>query len=130
MDFRLIDYSSTHFGKTLPPVRDGKFLQIVDAAEGIEYIVLSPYELSKYHAQILERFCFLNGIEGRFIKMPDCFQVTGSEIDVVGGGHWKIDGQSLRLMGESTMYGRFDRQGLAERIRAVPEYRSFVVKVE
>jgi hypothetical protein len=130
LEFRVIDYSSTFYGTTLPPVRSGKFLQIVDAGEEIETVLLSPYDLSKYHAQILERYCFLNGIAGRFLKNPDLYQVTGAAIEVVGGGHWKLDGGLLRLMGESTMYGKYRPDGLAEKIRAIPEYRALDVAVE
>lgn len=130
MEFRFIDYSSALFGESLPPVRSGKFIQIIDAEEDVESVVLSPYGLSKYHAQILERYAAVNELAGRYIKKHEFYQVTGGDIEVVGGGHWKIDGSTLRLSGESTAYGKFDPKGLVNRIRALPEFRSVVVTVE
>jgi hypothetical protein len=130
VEFRLIDYSSTWYRDNVPAVRRGKFLQLVEDGE-IELLILSPYELSKYHAQILERYCMLNDIEGRFVKKPDLFQVTGANIEVLGGGHWEIDDRVRRLMlnRESTMYGRFDRSGLAAKVRVLHEFSSYTVLV-
>ena len=130
MEFRLIDYSPVLYGGDVPPERSGKFIQAVDRDEDVELLILSPYDLSKYHAQILERYCHLNGIEGRYVKMPTSFLVTGADIDVIGGGHWRIEGGTLRLSGESTMYGRFDPDGLVGKIAALPAYRAMSVVVE
>ncbi len=130
MEFRLIDFSPILYRKSVPAARGGKFLQLVEDGE-IELLILSPYELSKYHAQILERYCMLNDIEGRFVKKPDYFQVTAADIEIIGGGHWKID-ESLRrlvLTGESTMYRRFNPEGLAEKVRALPRYGSYLIVV-
>ncbi len=130
MEFRIVDYSPILFKKIVPATRHGKFLQLVEDGE-VEMLILSPYQLSKYHAQILERYCVLNDIEGRFVKMPDFFQATGSDIEVIGGGHWKIDDSVRRLVlnGESTMYGAFNKEGLSGKVRALPEYSSYTVMV-
>jgi hypothetical protein len=128
--FQVVDYSPALFGSLLPPVRSGKFIQIVDADEELEVLVLSPYDLSKFHAQILERYCRLNDVEGRFVRKPDHYRVTRADIEIVGGGHWRID-ESLRrlvLSGRSTAYGPYDPSGLPERIKALPEFRGYVVE--
>lgn len=130
MIFRLIDYSAMLFKKDVPPVRRGKFLQILDDGE-IELLILSPYELSKYHAQILERYCMLNDLDGCYVKKPDHFRVTDADIEVIGGGHWKIDESVLHMIlnGESTVYGRFNPDGLLKKVRALKQYASYTVVI-
>jgi len=130
MEFRVVDYSPLLFKAELPPVRQGKFLQIVEGGEN-ETLVLSPYGLSMFHAQILERYCLLNDLGGRYMRKPEYYAVLESDLKVVGGGHWKIDDPCLllELNGESTIYGRFDPDGLPEKIRALPAYRSYRIVV-
>lgn len=130
MNFRVVDYSPVFYKAEMPPVRQGKFLQLLEDGEN-ETLVLSPYGLSKFHAQILERYCLLNDLDGRFLRKPEYYAALGADIEVFGGGHWKIDDLSLRLelYGESTAYGRFDPDGLAERIGALPTYRSYRIVV-
>jgi len=130
MNFDVIDYSEMLYKENITPTRQGKFLQIVDDGE-IELLVLSPYELSKFHAQILERYCMLQDIEGRYVKKPDHFRATGADIEVIGGGHWKIDESVLRLVlnGESTVYGRFNSEGLSGKVRKLPKYSAYTVVV-
>ena len=56
MAFLLIDYSELYFTKIkkidMPARRSGKFIQIQNEAEQREYLVLSPGELSVYHAKL------------------------------------------------------------------------------
>ena len=131
MDFRIVDYSATFFPGELPASRQGKFLQLVRDGE-TELLVLSPYGQSKFHAQILERYCMLNGIEGRFVRKPELFATAGTDVEVVGGGHWSLDEPDARLLlfGESKVYGRFDAEGLPEKVRGLPEYARYRVVVE
>lgn len=130
--FHLIDYSTVVFPKGTVPIRRGKFLQFIDENDEVEVVALSPYELSKYHAQILERYCMLNDIVGRYVRMSDDYRVFGGEVTVIGGGHWKIDESNRHLMltGESTIYGKFDPEGLADKIAAAQALDGFVVFVE
>jgi hypothetical protein len=130
MDFRLIDYSGVLYGEDLPPVREGKFLQVVEEGE-TELLILSPYGLSEYHAQILERYCMSSGREGGFLRKPDRYHAPGAGIEVIGGGHWKIDdpGSRLELGGDSKVYGRFDGQALAEKIRTIPKYGKYNISI-
>lgn len=131
MEFRVIDYSSLAFAGGIPAERRGKFIHLIEGGE-VELLILSPYQLAGYHAQILERYCSLNGIEGSFVgRKQDAFRVTGAGIEVIGGGHWKIDETALRidLHGESTMYGPFKRDGLSRKVRGLLEYGSYTVVV-
>lgn len=128
--FRVVDFSGVHFRDGVPPERRGKFLQIVEGGDA-EVLVLSPYGLSKYHAQILERYCAENGIEGRYLRTPEYYLADGAGIEVVGGGHWRIDDRNRQLLlyGESTAYGRFDAEGLPGKIGSLPGYRGYDVSV-
>lgn len=130
VEFRVVDFSPVLYKAQMPPVRQGKFLQLVEGGK-IETLVLSPYGLSKFHAQILERYCLLNDLDGRFLRKPEYYAALGADIEVFGGGHWKIDDLALRLelYGESTAYGRFDPDGLAEKIGGLPTYRSYRIVV-
>ena len=131
MDFRIVDFSSVQYPGGMPAVRQGKFLHLVEGGEK-ELLVLSPYELSMFHAQILERYCVLNGVEGRFIRKPELYEVIGADIEVIGGGHWRLDEAQclLRLFGESTVYGRFGAQGLWDKMRAMQEYEKYKIVIE
>jgi hypothetical protein len=130
MDFRVIDYSPVLFNEGLPSARQGKFLQVVENGE-TELLILSPYGLSKFHAQILERFCTMNDLDGRFLRKPEYYLASGAGIEVIGGGHWKIDESipMLVLEGESTVYGRFNPDGLSAKVRILPEYRGYEVVI-
>jgi hypothetical protein len=63
-----IDYSKLYYTEVartaVPPVINGKFVQI--RTESTLYLVLSPTEFTKYHANIVERFCLDKGIEGSY----------------------------------------------------------------
>ncbi|HUJ17159.1 MAG TPA: hypothetical protein VL197_04125, partial [Nitrospirota bacterium] len=63
-----IDYMQLYYqevAKTaVPAVTGGKFVQIRKGAS--LYLVFSPTEFTKYHANIVERFCMDKGIEGRY----------------------------------------------------------------
>jgi hypothetical protein len=63
-----IDYTPLYYATiakaAMPPVISGKFVQIRN--ESTEYLVLSPKEFTKYHANIVERFFFDKGIEGSY----------------------------------------------------------------
>jgi hypothetical protein len=60
MSFKFVDYSATYFTtiakKPIPSNRSGKFVQIINRSTSDEYLVLSPKELSVYHANIVEWF--------------------------------------------------------------------------
>ena len=60
-----IDYTPLYYATiakaAMPPVISGKFVQIRN--ESTEYLVLSPKEFTKYHANIVERFFLTRGLK-------------------------------------------------------------------
>jgi len=131
MGFRIVDFSSILYPDGMPAVRQGKFVHLVEGGEE-ELLVLSPYELSMFHAQILERYCNLKGVEGRFIRKPELYEVIGADIKIIGGGHWKLDEAQfqLALFGESTIYGGFGVEGLEGKVRALLEYENYKILIK
>ena len=122
MNFFLIDYSDQYFRRIkkseVPRRRGGKFVQILDEANEGEYLVLSPKDLSVYHANIVERFCAPKGIKGSYNPKKDNFTIHDKDWVVAGGGIWAIDEdkKSLELSGASERYGAFEATGLKSKI--------------
>jgi hypothetical protein len=102
------DYYQNRLGAPLPSTYAGKFVHIVGPAD--EYLVLSPTELTEFHAQIVQRFSR---------RRPDTSSVflPSGEVrfgtpgwSVRGGGHFQLNraGNCLALWGASKAYGAFD----------------------
>jgi Janus/Ocnus family protein len=127
--FEVIDYSRVVFRSTLPLRRKGKFIQVTDG--DTEYMVLAPYELATHHAVILERYCIQHEVKGIWIRKPSVFRIPGGEWEVLGGGHFVLDDEErfLRLYGESTSYGSFDRDGLKGKLATVPAFRGYSIRI-
>src|SRR3990172_10538159 len=112
MAIELIDYTPLYYtaiAKTdIPPVITGKFVQIRN--ESMEYLVLSPKEFTKYHANIVERFCLDKGIEGSYDEDRKRYEIYGREWAIVGGGKFEIDAkkQTIKFYDDSMAYGKFD----------------------
>ena len=89
----LIDYTSFYYtalaGTPAPPVVTGKFLQI--RRGDARYLILSPREFTKYHANIAERFCMDKSIEGRYDVQREKFTIIDHEWEIVGGGKFERD---------------------------------------
>ena len=124
MQFHFTDYSAFYFQSIkkirVPQQRGGKFVQIVNAINQKEHLVLAPREYMTYHANIVERFCASNRIAGSYNVKRDFFRINDPEWAIAGGGIFEMDDEmkSLKLYGESAAYGPFDPSGLEERIRA------------
>ncbi len=122
MKFTFIDYSDIYFERIKktekPRRRGGKFVQIINEATEKEYLVLSPKELSIYHANIIERFCMMQKIKGSYNSKKDYFTINDDDWVVVGGGIWVIDEDKrrLELSGASRGYGAFAAEGLKGKI--------------
>ena len=136
MSFTFIDYSSTYFTaiakQPIPAKRSGKFVQIINHATNDEFLVLSPKELSVFHANIVERFCALQGaIPGAYNAKRDYFKIHDPAWEVIGGGMWEIDEEekTLSLGGESQMYGAFDEVGLKQKIKMSAVLSGYVVSI-
>ncbi len=117
-DILLTDYSHFYFTKRqntiVPPLRSGKFIHITH--EDTEHLVFSPGELTKYHAEIVERFCEHRKIDGYYEKASHRFNIIDPVWEVRGGGRWKIDEirKTLQLFDSSQAYGRYDTATLRE----------------
>jgi|Deesub1362A_J573_1020465.scaffolds.fasta_scaffold09760_2 hypothetical protein len=137
MDFVLVDYSEVYYRvitKTaMPEKRSGKFVQIKNYETDREYLVLSPKGLSTYHANIVERFCLLNNkIKGSYNEKRDYFEIHDPEWYVIGGGMWMLDetNKVLELSGTSRGYGKFDPNGLKEKILSLENMSDYTVLID
>ncbi len=133
MTLVFIDYTRLYYrtiAKTVvPPVISGKFVQIRN--EYTEYLVFSPKELTKYHANIVERFCLDKGIEGSHDSERKRYDIHDTAWIIVGGGKFEIDEarKTVRLYDDSMAYGKFDPWGLREKVLSLPDFSGFTVLV-
>lgn len=129
-----IDYTPftfTSIAKTpVPAVVAGKFVEIMKGDK--TYLVLSPKELTKYHANIVERFCMDNGIEGRYDSRREKFFIHDSAWQIIGGGKFERDAskKAIKLYDNSMAYGKFDPVGLQEALGALPEFSGYAISIE
>lgn len=136
MKLEIIDYSETYYKtiakKPMTEKRGGKFVQLRNAEKEAEYLVFSPSELSSFHANIIERFCLLKGIDGAYTTVKkDRFEIHDSEWHIVGGGKWTIDDNEKRLIlfDNSGVYGKFDSKGLRKKILDSGKLQGYEVKL-
>jgi len=134
MSMTFIDYTPFYFtsiaGSAVPSVTVGKFVQIRNGST--LYLVLSPKELTKYHANIIERFCMDKGIEGSYDAKREKFFISDQAWQVIGGGKFERDAnkKAIKLYDNSMAYGKFDATGLKEMLMTLPEYSSYNVIIE
>ena len=108
----------------------GKFVQI---RKGLtEYLVLSPKEFTRFHADIVSRFCTDRKIPGVFNGRSKSFDIHDPSWVVAGGGKFEIDRgkKYLRLYDNSMAYGKFDRRGLKEKIFGIAKLSDYEVQIE
>ncbi|MEK6742226.1 MAG: hypothetical protein AABZ15_01360 [Nitrospirota bacterium] len=130
----IIDYTPFYYtsivGTPIPTVTIGKFVQIRNG--NTLYLVLSPKEFTKYHANIVERFCMDKGIEGSYNAKRDKFTITDQAWQIVGGGKFERDAnkKAIKLYDNSMAYGKFDTTGLREMLGAFPEFSGYATIIE
>ena len=130
----LTDYTKLYYQEMLkipvPPKVTGKFVQI--RHESTEYLIFSPEELTKYHANIVERFCFDKGLEGGYDAKGTRFEIADRAWSVSGGGKYEMNTgrKFIRLYDNSMAYGKFGKQILADKLRSFAELAGFVVMIE
>lgn len=114
----------------MPPVIRGKFVQIRN--ESTEYLVLSPKEFTKYHANIVERFCFDKGIEGSYDPERKRYDIYDTTWTIIGGGKFELDAvkKTIMLYDNSMAYGKFCAQGLAEKMLSLPDFSGYTFLIE
>ncbi len=134
MNIVFFDYSKLYYtevAKTAtPPVISGKFVQIRN--ETTFYLVLSPSEFTKYHANIVERFCLDKGIEGSYDPEKKHYDIHDRAWKITGGGKFDLDTnkKTIKFYDNSMAYGRFNESLLGEMIRALPGFSGFTVLIE
>lgn len=134
MNTVFIDYAQFFYRdilKTdLPPFISGKFVQIKSGST--EYFVFSPKEFTKYHANIVERFCLDHGIEGSYDTEGKRYDIQDRQWIIAGGGKYEIDARrrSIKLFDDSMGYGKFDAEGFADKIKSTAEFKEFSVHLD
>lgn len=129
----LVDYIPFYFtsiaGTAVPPVVYGKFVQIRNA--DVRFLVLSPKEFTKYHANIVERFCMDKGIEGSYDVKREKYFIRDRAWQVIGGGKFEFDAgkKAIKLYDDSMAYGKFDAAGLKETLAALPDFSGYTIEV-
>ena len=129
-----IDYSEKYFRDiaktTVPDRRAGKFVQIRN--NDMEYFVFSPKELTPYHADLVERFCAEKRLEGSYNEKNKSFIIHEPAWVVAGGGKFEIDKTEklIRIYDNSMAYGRFDSEGLREKILSISGMSDYKVLIE
>jgi hypothetical protein len=93
----------------------GKFIQF--RWRGQEYLAFAPFEIHRYHNQILGHFLQEQGIAHRWLDRQR-LAIDDPGLRVIGGGRFRLDltRRSLELWDDSQAYGRFDELGLADKI--------------
>lgn len=130
----LIDYAEEYYLNTaktpLPDRSAGKFVQLRN--NKTEYLVFSPKELSPYHADIIERFCRQKGIAGVYNRAHKSFEIHEPDWVIIGGGKFDFDkkGKHIRLYDDSMAYGKFETEGLLERILQIKGLKDYRVRIE
>lgn len=130
----LIDYTPFYYTSVaraaVPPVVTGKFVQIRNG--NTRYLVLSPRELTKYHANIIERFCMDKGLEGSYDAKREKFTIYDQGWTVGGGGKFERDTnkRTIKMYDNSKAYGKFDASGLTETLAALPELAGYTITID
>jgi hypothetical protein len=134
MNIAIVDYSEFYYSSMLktdlPDVRSGKFVQIRN--DDTEYLVFSPAQLTPYHAGLIERFCLEAGLEGSYDSERKRYNIHDPAWVIVGGGKFEIDRikETVRLYDDSMAYGKFDSEGLKEKIMQIEGMCNYKVSIE
>ncbi len=99
------------------PVVEGKFLQLI--WRGREHLLFSPRTRHLFHNEILGTFLAERRIDHHWLN-DQTLHIDADDLRIIGGGRFVADAGSrtLRLSDNSQAYGRFDENGLPEKIAA------------
>jgi hypothetical protein len=134
MKIILINYADLYYKNIVQTSKlikiTGKFVQI--RHNNAEYLIFSPKEFAKYHADIVKRFCRDKGIDGVYNDQLKRFDIHDPSWNILGGGKFEIDQEKgiLRLYDNSMAYGRFNAAGLKEKILASKEMTGYSIEIE
>jgi hypothetical protein len=129
IDYTLF-YTASLAAAPVPPVVIGKFVQIRHG--NTLYLVLSPKEFTKYHANIVERFCMDKSVEGRYDVKREKFTIMDRSWQIIGGGKFErdINKKAIKLYDNSMAYGKFEATGLKEILGAFPEFSGYTISID
>jgi hypothetical protein len=131
---RFINYAETYYldimRTALPDHLSGKFVHIKTGST--EYLVFSPKEFTRFHADILERFCTEREIPGIYDSKNKSYEITDPDWTVTGGGKFEIDRKRkfLRMYDDSMAYGKFDTKGMKKKILSIAVFAGYAVQIE
>jgi len=134
MPVTFIDYIHAYYTAIVslpePPFVTGKFVQIRNRDR--LFLVFSPKDFMKYHAEIVERFCLDRGMKGSYDPKRKRFVILDEAWTVQGGGKFEInrDEKTIRLYDDSMAYGKFDSAGLEKTIGTFPAFFGYRVLTE
>lgn len=130
----IVDYSEIYYltiaGVCIPERYKGKFIQIRHRDN--EYLVFSPKEYTKYHADLVKHFCLERGIEGKYIEQKKRYEILDPAWIIVGGGKFLKDRvkRLIHLYDDSMAYGKFDPIGLEERIIKTEAFSDYTLQID
>lgn len=101
-------------------VVEGKFLQF--RWQGNDYVLFATRDQHRFHNQILARFFNDHELPHRWCD-DETLEFEIPEFSVLGGGRFRFTREPARLelWDNSQAYGRFNEEGLADRLRASGE---------
>jgi len=129
-----VNYASAYYadiaGTPEPGQYQGKFVQIRRGEA--EYLVFSPKAFTRFHADIVERFCGEHEIAGVYRSENKIFKMLDAAWRVVGGGKFEMDREKklLRIYDNSMAYGKFEGKGLKEKILSLAGFSDYKVLIE
>ena len=96
---------------------EGKFVQF--RWQGNEYLLFATRDKHRFHNQMLARFFAEHSLPHRW-RDDETLAFDLPEFTVLGGGRFRFSREpvQLELWDNSQAYGRFDEEGLADRLRA------------
>lgn len=133
MGTTVVNYAEFYYSKRasqkIPERYSGKFVQLMHNDN--EYLVFSPKEFSKYHANIVEHFSKERGLGGAYNTEKRHYDLY-EDGWIITGGKFEIDTEKkeLRLYDDSMAYGRFNDEGLKERLLNSEEFSGFTIVIE
>lgn len=134
MKFIIKDYSGLYYKRIAhikrPFRRAGKFIQV--RHRDTEYLVFSPKEYTRYHADLVEKFCLEKEISGTYNRQCKRYDILEPSWVILGGGKFEIDEEqkTLRLYDNSMAYGKFQEYALISRICSVSKMKGYRVEIE
>lgn len=127
-DYSDVYYNMVHDVET-PAERTGKFVALLHGSD--VHIGFSPIELSKFHANIVDRICKSLGETGTYDKPKENFTPRSDHVRVLGGGKWRIDESKdqLELWGYSLAYGPIDFDMIVAQLKIDWPFNCAMLKV-